>query len=191
MRRGTVLELRLEAPRLILRQWQSADVLPFAGMCADTKVMQWIGTGQTLSDEESASAVTKFRLFWAQRAFGLFAIELKGSRSFPAFCGLSIPSFLPEILPAVEIGWRLDRYSRGKGCATEAAIASMLFDFNEAGLDEILSIHQIGNTASERIMERLGMLFERTTVDRTCMRPVNVRRISCAEWISSLSPGPA
>jgi len=186
-----VVQPRLEAPRLILRQWEADDILSFARMCADSEVMQWIGSGRTLSEEESASAVARFRWFWAQNGFGLFAVEIKESSAFAGFCGLSIPGFLPEILPAVEIGWRLARESWRQGYATEAASASMHFGFSEARLDEIVSIHQIGNTASERIMEKLGMVLERSTVDPTCMRPVNVRRISRTQWLSTHSSGPA
>jgi len=176
-----MVQPRLETPRLILRQWEDGDILPFARMCADPEVMRWIGSGRTLSEEESASTVVRFRSFWAQNAFGLFAVETKESGDFAGFCGLSTPNFLPEILPAVEIGWRLARDSWGQGYATEAAIASMHFGFTEAGLDEIVSVHQIGNTASERIMEKLGMFLGRSTIDPTCMRPVNVHCISRTE----------
>lgn len=138
---------RIETPRRILRQWEEDDILPFARLCADSEVMQWIGSGCTLSVEASSSAVVQFRSFWARNAFGLFAVEIKESGGFAGCCGLSIPNFLPEILPAVEIGWRLARASWGRGYATEAASASMYFGFTEAGLDEIDSIHQIENTA--------------------------------------------
>ena len=48
----------------------------------------------------------------------------------------------PEILPAIEIGWRLGQAYWGKGLATEAARTVMEFGFVEVGLDEIVSIHQ-------------------------------------------------
>jgi RimJ/RimL family protein N-acetyltransferase len=45
-----------------------------------------------------------------------------------------------------------------------------------------VSIHQVGNDASGRIMEKLGMRFERETVDPSCARPVRVYAITRADW---------
>jgi len=42
----------------------------------------------------------------------------------------------------------------------------------------IISIQQVGNLASARIMEKLEMHFERRTVDPSCGRPVNVYQIT-------------
>jgi hypothetical protein len=41
-----------------------------------------------------------------------------------------------------------------------------------------VSIAQVGNDASERIMAKLGMRLERGTIDPTCGRPVRVRAIT-------------
>ncbi|WP_237552257.1 GNAT family N-acetyltransferase [Streptomyces sp. SID5789] len=45
------------------------------------------------------------------------------------FTGLSVPNYLPEVLPAVEVGWRLGRAHWGQGMATEAAAAALRFGF--------------------------------------------------------------
>jgi Acetyltransferase (GNAT) domain len=59
-------------------------------------------------------------------------------------------------------------FATGKGLATEGARAALAFVFGQAGLDRIVSIHQVGNDASWRIMEKLGMRLERETVDPSC-----------------------
>lgn len=174
----------LETTRLILRRWTAADVAPYARLCSDPEVMRWIGSGRTLSETECAEAVDRIEANWTERGFGLFALELKHTGNFAGFCGLSVPSFLPEILPAVEIGWRLSRSFWGNGLATEAAKASMHFGFEGIGLEEIVSIHQVGNDASEKIMQKLGMGLFRRTDDPSCSRPVNVYRIGKASWLS-------
>lgn len=102
----------------------------------DPAVMRWNGSDSTPSEEESAAAVAGFRSFWSQHGLELFAVELKESGEFIGFCGFSIPGFLSEILPAVEIGWRLDQNVWERGYATEAARASLHFGFNDVGLDE-------------------------------------------------------
>jgi RimJ/RimL family protein N-acetyltransferase len=106
------------------------------------------------------------------------------------FVGLSVPNFLPETLPSVEIGWRLAADQWGKGLATEGARAALHFGFGQVGLTRIVSIHQVGNGASGRIMEKLGMRFERDTVDPSCGRPVRVWEITRSDW-QRRAPGAA
>ncbi|MHB1629298.1 MAG: GNAT family N-acetyltransferase, partial [Bacilli bacterium] len=90
------------------------------------------------------------------------------------FVGLSVPAYLPEVTPAVEIGWRLGRSFWGRGIATEAAKETLRFGFGNCGLSEILSICQKENSASERIMQKLGMHLDRETIDPSCGRIVRV-----------------
>ena len=163
--------------RLVLRRWKDDDLGAYAAICADPEVMRWIGRGTILSPEACAEAIVGFERDWDEHGFGLFATELRASRRFLGFIGLSVPEFLPEVLPAVEIGWRLARDAWGQGLATEGARAALRFGLSELELGRIVSIHQVGNLASGRIMKKLEMRFERRTVDPTCGRPVHVYQI--------------
>lgn len=167
----------LETTRLILRPWFAADLDKYARLCADPEVMRWIGNGSTRSRSDCATAIAGFERQWRSHGFGLFAVEEASANACIGFCGLSVPSYLPELLPAVEIGWRLERRSWGRGLATEAARKVVRFALDDSGLSEIVSVHQIGNSASARIMEKLGMTFDRATVDPSCDRAVRVYRI--------------
>jgi len=59
-----------------------------------------------------------------------------------------------------EIGWALNRVYRGMGYATEAARRMITFGFDDLGLHRISAECDPGNTASVRLMERLGMRRE-------------------------------
>jgi len=144
--------------------------------------MQWIGDGSTPTFEESQRAIERFEQLWEQNGFGLFALEEKASARLIGFAGLAIPTFLPEILPAIEIGWRLARAAWGQGLATEGARAALAFGFRRRELDRIVSIHQRGNLASGKIMQKLGMRLERDTEHPTWKRPIRVYDINRAEW---------
>ena len=168
----------LSTERLLLRRWRPEDLEPYAELCSDPVVMRWIGNGSVRTRKECATAISAFELAWDEHGFGLFALELPASGRLIGFVGLSVPHFLPEILPSVEIGWRLAADQWGKGLATEGARATLAFGFGQAGLDRIVSIHQVGNDASGRIMEKLGMRFERETIDPSCHRRVRVYEIT-------------
>lgn len=90
-----------------------------------------------------------------------------GDQELAGFTGLNTPNSWPEILPAVEIGWRLGRQHWGRGIATEAARAALNFGFTDRGLDRVLSICRTGNDASENIMRKLGMHLDRDTTAPT------------------------
>ena len=164
----------LHTPRLILRRWHEQDLSPFAAMCADAEVMRWIRNGETRSRDECARIIASLESAWDEQGFGLFALERRDNGEFLGFAGLSIPDYLPEVLPAVEIGWRLPRQAWGQGYATEAAQAALQFANDQADIHRLVSICQIGNTASERIMQKIGLTLERETIDPTCGRPVRV-----------------
>ena len=103
-----------------------------------------------------------------------------GHRRRPAstigYAGLSVPTFLPEVLPAVEVGWRLDPLAWGFGYAAEAAEAALGGAFGALCLEEVISLPQVDNPPSVRVAERIGMRLHRTaTVPPTDTRgPVEV-----------------
>lgn len=167
----------IETERLRLRRWLPVDHAPFARICGDPEVMRHIGDGSVRTAEEASRAIKRFEEEWARHGFGLFAVEAKESGTFIGFTGLSSPEFLPEVLPAVEIGWRLARPSWGQGYASEAAARALAFGTRDLGLTDIVSICQTANGASVRIMEKLGLVFDRGTVDPTCGREVQVYRL--------------
>lgn len=172
------VRINLKTDRLLLRRWRSEDLDPYAELCADPEVMRWIGGGVVRTREECASAIERFESLWEEHGFGLFAVELLESQRLIGFSGLSIPDFLPEVMPSIEIGWRLARNAWGYGYATEAARASLEFGLYERGLERLVSIHQVGNEASGRIMEKIGMTLYLETIDPSCNRPVRVYEIN-------------
>ncbi len=155
---------RIETERLVLRGWDLGDDLDaYAAICADPEVMRYIGDGSTHTRAESAERLRAFEATWQERGFGLFALELTGTGELIGFTGLALPDFLPEIMPAVEIGWRLARPHWGQGYATEAARAALTFGFDRVGLERIVSVHAVGNDASANVMRKIGMHFDRET----------------------------
>jgi RimJ/RimL family protein N-acetyltransferase len=145
----------IETERLLLRAWRSSDEAPFAALNADPEVTRYLRGPMRRGDSDELLA--QIRGHWQEHGFGLYAVEVKDSGDFAGFVGLAVPSFLPDVLPAVEVGWRLAREHWGQGYATEGARATLAHGFGELGLAQIISIIDPLNAASVRVAERLGM----------------------------------
>ncbi len=172
----------IHTPRLLLRRWDDSDLGPMADINADPEVMRWIRDGSVRDLDGTAADIERWEEEWDEEGFGLFAVELLGSGELIGFTGLSVPEFLPEVLPAVEIGWRLGRQFWGQGYASEAAHAALEFALEDRGLDRVISISRIGNDASENVMRKLGMVPERDTVHPQYGHPMRVHAIDLTEY---------
>jgi RimJ/RimL family protein N-acetyltransferase len=164
----------LTTPRLVLRQWRDDDADAFAAFTADPEVMRYIHDGSTLDRAATGARIALWQRHWDEHGFGLYAVELRETGELIGFTGLAVPLFLPEILPAVEIGWRLGRPYWGKGLATEAAQAVVARARTDFGLKRLVSVHIVGNEASARVMVKLGMRLDRETVQPDTGRPLRV-----------------
>ncbi len=167
----------LETNRLVLRRWRNSDHKPFAALCADADVMRFIGDGSVRTAEQAGQAIARFELEWEERGFGLFAVELRQTSEFIGFTGFSRPTFMPELLPSVEIGWRFARAHWKQGYATEAARIALAHRPDALASETILSVCQVGNNASSRIMKKIGLDFDRLSIDPTCNREVEIYRL--------------
>ncbi|MGK5742181.1 GNAT family N-acetyltransferase [Micromonospora sp. URMC 103] len=164
----------LQTDRLLLRGWRDDDLDALAALNADPEVMRYILDGSVRDRRQSAEGLQKMTRDWEERGFGLFAVEVRETGALIGWAGLAVPEFLPEVLPAVEIGWRLNRASWGHGYATEAASAALRFGFVDRGMDRIVSIRHVDNTRSARVMEKLGLSYEFRTVVPGHDQPVAV-----------------
>jgi RimJ/RimL family protein N-acetyltransferase len=152
----TVELIEPNTERLRLRQWNSADRDAFAGLNADPRVMEFFPA--PLNRVESDAIAARCESLIQERAWGLWAVELKSSRDFIGFIGLHTPSPELPFAPCVEIGWRLAFHYWGKGLAFEGAKAAIRVGFELLNLPEIVSFTSVENRRSRALMERLGML---------------------------------
>lgn len=147
-----------EAERLILRRWREADREPFAAMNADPRVMEHFPA--PLTRAESDAFIDRSEAGFETSGFGNWALEVVESGEFIGFTGLGRPRFTAHFTPAVEIRWRLAYAAWGRGYASEAARAVLVFAFDELGLDEVVSFTTTNNLRSQAVMRRIGMTYD-------------------------------
>lgn len=149
--------------RLLLRQWKPTDFPVFAQLNRDEEVMRFFPS--ILSEADSNTLAQRCADLIAQRGWGVWAVEEKGSGSFIGYIGLHIPAAALPVGPCVELAWRLARNQWGKGLATEGAKAALAFAFNALSLKEVVSFTSVHNVRSEAVMKRLGMQRDPATFE--------------------------
>jgi RimJ/RimL family protein N-acetyltransferase len=170
----------VETERLVLRLWRPDDLDRLAQIFAKEPVWRYpFQRGWTR--EETEDFLNRKIDEWQRRGFSQWAVELKADARLIGFLGLAPPEFLPEVMPTVEVGWRLDPEWWGRGLATEGGRAALRYGFDTLGLDEVVSIYEPGNVASGRVMERLGMKPWKATTHPTLGVPLRVYRITASE----------
>lgn len=149
---------RLETARLIMREWRETDREPYAALNADAEVMRHFPS--PLTAQQSGEMIDRMTAAWAQRGFGLWAVERVDTSEFIGFVGLAPPGWQAAFTPCVEVGWRLARQHWGHGFAPEAAFAALEWGFANVELprDEIVSFATVANTNSHRVMQKIGMV---------------------------------
>ena len=153
---------QIETERLILRPHTMDDVEPSYQMNLDKEVSRYTGDGGVQTREEIHRRIKENVLGdYAKYGFGRFAVILKSENKFIGFSGLK---YLPD-LDEVDLGYRLIRQYWGKGYATESALASLDFGFNQLGMDKIIALALPENKASIHIMDKLGFEFDKKVVE--------------------------
>lgn len=94
---------------------------------------------------------------YARLGFGLYLTELKEGGMPIGICGLIKRAGLDD----VDIGFAFLPDFRAKGYAYEAAAAVMAYGKNVLGLKRIVAITSADNHASGKLLEKLGLPFER------------------------------
>jgi RimJ/RimL family protein N-acetyltransferase len=145
----------LRTRRLILRQWKESDLLPFARMNADQRVMEFM-LGK-MTKEETRQSIEGIKKHFDAHGFGRWAVEIADSGKFIGFVGISIPPYTLPFSPCVEVAWRICPEEWGRGYAPEAAKEALRDGFERVGLEEIVSFTTLTNLKSRRVMEKLGM----------------------------------
>jgi RimJ/RimL family protein N-acetyltransferase len=153
----------LTTERLVLRPFVADDLDELALIHAEESFW-WYPMRCGMSKDETARFLDRVRARYESDGFGIEALVERTTGTMIGWAGLAVPHFLPEVLPAVEVGWRLASAHRGRGLATEAGTAAVEFGFTQGGLTRLVSIYEPENVASGRVMGRLGFTPCLTTV---------------------------
>jgi len=150
------MSLQLETDRLILRRFRGSDLEAMIALHQDPAVMKYLGP--LMTPEQTNDFLYNVVTVFDEQGWGLFCVELKETSACLGFAGLNRPTFEASFTPCVEIGWRLSSSHWGHGLATEAATEVLLYAHEMLGMDEIVAMTTKENLASQRVMEKIGLV---------------------------------
>lgn len=141
----------IDTPRLLIRQFASADWSAVHAYAADAAVMAYLPGGPLTEQQAREFVATN-----AGEQATAFAAVLKAERRVIGHLPFH-PWFAPR---TYEVGWVLHPGYHGRGLATEAARALLRHGFETLRLHRIIATAQPENVASCRVMAKLGMRQE-------------------------------
>ena len=149
----------LHTERLVLRPLSLDDLGELAPLHAEPSFW-WYPYKRGWDRDETLAFLERQIAAYDDPGVAMSAVLTRDTGELAGWAGLSVPNLPTEILPAVEVGWRLGERFRGGGIATEAGAAWVRHGFETLHLDKIVSIYEPENRASGAVMRRLGFEFE-------------------------------
>lgn len=147
----------IETQRLGLRPFELGDAGALYALNADPKVIRYTGD-PPFESESKALAFLQGYAHYQQYGYGRWAVILKETSAFIGWCGLKYSPALNE----TDLGFRFFRAQWSQGYATEAANACLFYGHQALGLPHIVGRAMCDNQASIRVLEKLGMRFQKT-----------------------------
>jgi RimJ/RimL family protein N-acetyltransferase len=150
-----------ETDRLVLRWLSPEDAVFILELLNDPSWIRFIGDRgiRTLEDARNYIVTGPMEMY-SQLGFGLYLVELKAGRIPVGICGL----IKRDSLKDVDLGFAFLSRFQGKGYGFEAASATMRYGVDQLGLKRIVAITSKDNHRSSRVLEKIGMTFERMIV---------------------------
>jgi RimJ/RimL family protein N-acetyltransferase len=144
--------------RLVLRRLELDDAAFVVRLLNEPSFLENIGD-RGVRDEQDAHRYLRDgpMAMYAKYGFGLWHASLKSDGTAIGMCGL----LRRDTLPDADIGYAYFPAHWGKGYALEAAEGTLRHAADKFGLRRVIAVVSQGNAGSIRVLEKIGMQFER------------------------------
>lgn len=148
----------LETERLTLRKITLDDAAFMLDLLNQPSFIQFIGDrGVRTLDDARRIIEDRYLTAYERLGFGIYLTLLRGTSIPIGICGLVKRDGLDDM----DIGYAFLPQYWSKGYASEAASAVLTYARSTLGMKRILGITIPGNTSSIRVLEKIGLKFER------------------------------
>ncbi len=148
---------KIETKRLYLRPIKEDDDKDFFELDSSPKVHEFLGNNPVTSIEESRGYIKSILQQYKDHGIGRLAMIKKDTGEFIGWSGLKFEREVRKEFDYYDLGYRLKEKFWGHGFATEAAIASLHYGFNNLKLKEICAAAYARHTVSNIILKKIGL----------------------------------
>lgn len=142
--------------RLIIREFELSDSEFIRELLNDPDWIRNIGQRNVHSTADAEAYIQKLKQGYKDHGFGFYAVIEKFSLKTIGMCGLIKRAELED----VDLGFAFLPEARGKGYAQESS-RSIVEVARKLGIKRLLGILDPKNLNSARVLEKIGMTFER------------------------------
>ena len=149
----------LHTRRLCLRRLCAEDAGFLLELLNEPAFLKHVGDRNLRTSDDASKYILDGPVAsYARHGFGVFLVELRESGLPIGICGL----IRRDSLDAPDIGYSFLERHWSQGYAYESATAVLQYGRHVLGLDRIVAITSPHNATSIRLLEKLGLHFERT-----------------------------
>ena len=148
-----MIDTVFETERLLVRRWRDADIAELQAVYGDAEAMKWVGDGRAITAAECDKWLIVTRRNYAERGYGMYAVELKSASYVVGFCGLVHPDGSAD----AEVKYAYRREVWGQGLATEALVGLLRYGTTALRLRRMLATTAPDNVASHAVLSKAGM----------------------------------
>ncbi|WP_109437544.1 GNAT family N-acetyltransferase [Aquimarina sp. AU119] len=149
----------LETHRLSLSEFGLEDANFIIELVNSPNWLKYIGDRNVKTDEDAIEYLKNGPIHsYEQYGFGLWKVLLKNTNIPIGMCGL----VNRETLEDIDIGFAMLPEYSGLGYGFEIASATMQYSKQVLNLDRIVAITDPGNIASIKLLNKIGLCFEKT-----------------------------
>lgn len=152
----------LETERLILTKHRVSDFPELAKLWATESMVRYIG-GMPSSERDSWMRMLAYGGLWPLLGFGYWAVREKSTGHYVGDLGFADFHRMvePQVKGIPEAGWVIAPEFQGKGYATEAMEAALIWLKAENKHQQSICFIEPRNLASLRVAEKLGYSADR------------------------------
>ena len=149
----------IQTLRLTLREWSETDLSAAYSYASDRLVVQFMPFGpQSETESKRWLAGVIESQGTSPRIHYYFAVVLNTAGEVIGDCNVALK--LDASRQDAELSYMYHRLAWGNGYATEAARAVLQFSFEQLGVHRVYATVDLENTASIRVLEKIGMRQE-------------------------------
>ena len=150
-------EREILSERLCLRPVSESDLEALHTLWTDEPVRRFLWDGEAIPRQQTRDIVEQNRSQFEQSGYGIWGVRRRGTDELVAFAGF----WHFRDPPCLELLFGVASGHWGQGIATESAEAVIRHGFEDLGFEHIVASTDRVNTASENVLEKLGMDFQR------------------------------